>query len=116
MNQPSRLRSTHRPRVLFGGLALIAWAIAAPGCGGPKIPPEELGEVLTELPKLPEAERPYERPELVADGLDVPAAKAQVSSADGEPRSDEPEPESDATTADAPQSNPPESTSPDDPK
>jgi hypothetical protein len=63
------------------GCYMLALAFSSSGCGGPKIPPEELGEVLTELPKLPEAEKPYEHPELVADGLDVPAAKSEAEAA-----------------------------------
>ena len=60
------------------GCCIVALSFTLSGCGGPKIPPEDLGEVLTELPKLPEAEKPYEHPELVADGLDVPAAKSEA--------------------------------------
>lgn len=68
-------------RVIAVGCCMLALAFTSSGCGGPKIPPEELGEVLTELPKLPEAEKPYEHPELVADGLDVPAAKSEAEAA-----------------------------------
>jgi hypothetical protein len=62
-------------------LCIAVLTFSSSGCGGPKIPPEELGEVLTELPKLPEAEKPYQHPELVADGLDVPAAKSEAEAA-----------------------------------
>ena len=65
-------------RAIAIALSVVLLALTNSGCGGPKIPPEELGEVLTELPKLPEAEKPYEHPELVADGLDVPAAKSEA--------------------------------------
>ena len=68
-------------RAIAIALSIVLLALTNSGCGGPKIPPEELGEVLTELPKLPEAEKPYEHPELVADGLDVPAAKSEAEAA-----------------------------------
>ena len=68
-------------RAIAIALSVVLLALTNSGCGGPKIPPEELGEVLTELPKLPEAEKPYEHPELVADGLDVPAAKSEAEAA-----------------------------------
>ncbi|MGD9645982.1 MAG: hypothetical protein AB7U73_09725 [Pirellulales bacterium] len=68
-------------RASAGALAAITATLfmSTIGCGGPRIPPEQLGEVLQELPKLPEAEKPYEHPELVADGLDVPAAKSKAT-------------------------------------
>lgn len=68
-------------RAIAIALSIVLLALTNSGCGGPKIPPEELGEVLTELPKLPEAEKPYEHPELMADGLDVPAAKSEAEAA-----------------------------------
>ena len=113
-----RTNGTTRCRVVALGWCILALLLSTSGCGGPRIPPEELGEVLTELPKLPEAEKPYERPELVADGLEVPAAEAQALPAEGEPPSDVPEAafETDATTGDSPPPGVPETTSPDDPK
>jgi len=91
MSQPKTnwKRFSHAIAVVW---CVVELALATSGCGGPKIPPEELGEVLTELPKLPEAEKPYEHPELVADGLDVPAARSEA----------EAEAEAESAAADAP--------------
>jgi hypothetical protein len=33
------------------------------GCGGPAIPKEELGQIVTTLPQVPGADQPYPLPE-----------------------------------------------------
>src|SRR5262245_11384339 len=87
----SRPRTNGRPicRAIAVASSVVVLALSLVGCGAPKSPPEDLGEVLQELRKLPEAEKPYEHPELVADGLDVPAAKseaeAESAAADAQP-------------------------------
>jgi hypothetical protein len=39
-------------------------ALAIPGCGPPKLDPQEYGELITDLPRLPETEKPYRLPEI----------------------------------------------------
>ena len=42
--------------------AVLACSMVA-GCGGPAIPKEELGQIVTTLPQVPGADQPYPLPE-----------------------------------------------------
>lgn len=52
----------HSTKLVFTLLALLL-LFSTPGCA-PRIPPEELGEVMKELPALPGTDQPYPLPEL----------------------------------------------------
>ncbi len=47
-------------------LVLGCWALS--GCGGPRLEPDEMGEVILDLPAVPGAEPPYPLPELDGAG------------------------------------------------
>jgi len=50
--------------LVFGVIAVVSTGLLGfAGCGGPAIPPEELGETTFQVPKVPGAENPYPLPE-----------------------------------------------------
>ncbi len=51
-------------RVLSGLLACCAVLVSAVAGCGPKVAPEDLGQIVFEVPDVPGAEKPYEMPEL----------------------------------------------------
>lgn len=76
--------------LLRSGLAVALIALAAlPGCGPPPLDSEQYGEILTKLPEIPGAEKPYPLPELelpANPATDVPAAEsAEAGPAETEP-------------------------------
>jgi hypothetical protein len=71
-----RWKSTLRRGAL--AVALIGLA-ALPGCGPPPLDSEQYGEILTKLPEIPGAEKPYPLPELelpANPATDVPTAES----------------------------------------
>jgi hypothetical protein len=61
-----------------GTLAAMLGLAALPGCGPPTLDSQEYGEVLTKLPEIPGAEKPYPLPELDLQ----PLGKSEVPTAE----------------------------------